>query len=134
MSQTFKLPLNMLFKICHQNPWLTCVINMIKNIHCNICKNVAVNNDVIMEHNDEYSRKTEIKRGFKFNWASKQMILAIWKNVQLWSGCMKSHVDSKSKLHPGNISDIQCISTLKWAIFNVINSSNQGNPLWIWWR
>ena len=31
----------------------------------------------VMQHNDEYSQKTEIKKGLKFNWASKQMILVI---------------------------------------------------------
>ena len=32
----------------------------------------------VMQHNDEYSQKSEIKKGLKFNWASKQMILVIW--------------------------------------------------------
>ena len=50
-------------------------------------------NDVMMEHDDEYSRNKWDKKGLKFNWASKQMILVIWQNVQLWPVWLISHVD-----------------------------------------
>ena len=81
---------------CPQLEWCRFPICFIVFSHSFFCERTNFfKNDVMMEHDDEYSRNKWDKKGLKFNWVSKQMILAIWQNVQLWPVWLISHVDPK---------------------------------------